>query len=202
MANHRLALPFRIDEILPALRRLLGFHLVGVVGEADGGGVDDLVGVVGVDALEPGVDRIDRAHPVGQQQPALLQRYVLPHVGGGEHVAIGGAGLNVLAQPLIGDLRGGAHHVDLHAGEGLGENRGMFFGTVRGPIDAVPGQFAFLFGLGMEFGDVVALRAQGPQTHQRRGGAPGDKAPPIDWHAHSPISQRRSWASWQGSVQH
>src|SRR3954467_10602788 len=97
---------------------------------------------VSIDIAESWSDEFRVARLIAQQERSLLQRNAMSNVGRPQSVAIRDAGLNVLAQPLKGDLRGGAHDIDLDAGIFRAERTSHAFRCFRRIVRTVPGKFA------------------------------------------------------------
>ena len=181
--------PLGVEQVVPARGRFFLPDLRRVVDQADHGRVGHVVVAVGVDVLQPVVEQRGGGGRVFHEQLALLQVDVVARVGRGEHVAVGGAGLQVLVQALERDLRRGAHHVDLHAGIALGEGAAHGFGVFRGQEHDVPGELAlFLGGLvqGREVGGRRGLLGAGPRRggRCRSGGGKGAELSSAEAHVH------------------
>jgi hypothetical protein len=105
---------------------------------------------------------------------ALLQGGVLRGVGGAEHVALRRVVLQVLQQPLIGDLAGGADDRHRDAGIFRGEGTAHALGGFGIDLGDIPGDAGFLAGGGEKFrGDAGCPglewggRGQGAETGEQ-----------------------------------
>ena len=122
MSGRHPALPFRIEQVGPGLRRVRRLRLLPCGRPSDATWRRRVI--------KPGSEiwrtAGNRPAPCGVyccQSVALFQRRVLRDIGGTEHVALRRVVLQVLHQPLVRDLTGGADDSDLDAGIFLGERR-------------------------------------------------------------------------------
>jgi len=74
-----------------------------------------------IDIAEHRCDEFRVLQLIAQEKPALLQRNAMSDVGGAQNIAIRYTRPDVLAQPLKGDLGGGADDIHLNAGVFRGE---------------------------------------------------------------------------------
>jgi hypothetical protein len=119
------ALPLRVQEVSPGLRRLRGGDLLRVVGDHVHGGAEPIV--VAVLVLEPGGEALHAGRRVAGEELLLLEQHVVPGVRGMDHVHVLDIRLKLLHHALEDALGAGAVHLDLDAGIGRLEELGHLF---------------------------------------------------------------------------
>ena len=115
MANRDLAFPFRIQQVLPAFRRAGRRDFLIVVSNEIESCVEYLEHMVSVGVAHLSDQPVRCFGAVGPQGFFPFQHVVMTVIGGAEDVALRDPGLHILRQPLIGDLRCAADHIDLDA---------------------------------------------------------------------------------------
>ena len=115
MANRDLAFPFRIQQVLPAFRRAGRRDILIVVSNEIQANIQNLKQMIRVRVPHMGDQPVRRLRSIGPQGFFPFQHVVMTVIGGAEDVALRDPGLHILRQPLIGDLRCAADHIDLDA---------------------------------------------------------------------------------------
>ena len=146
MPDRHLVAPFRIQQIGPVLRRVLGLQQLGVVGNQHRAGGGWVIETIGVEPLEFRADLGCGLRHIARQRALGFQCEVMADIGRAEHVALRDAVFQIVQQPFIGNLRGGANDSNLDAGIAGGEAAPHRLRRLAVGMGGVPGNRTFAAG--------------------------------------------------------